>query len=77
MKKWVIPVSWTMLGTVCIEADTLAEAIEEAWCDDIPLPNDGEYGTGSWMVDGDEEYIRVCHNNGQRDAINEEVKNND
>lgn len=30
MKQWKIPVAWTMIGTVEVEADTLAEAIEIA-----------------------------------------------
>lgn len=30
MKTWIIPVVWTMMGTVTVEANTLDEAIEIA-----------------------------------------------
>lgn len=45
MKTWKIPVCWTMMGTVEVEASTLDEAIEIAIDDDgvIPIPDDGTF----------------------------------
>lgn len=54
MKTYRIPVSWEMYGEVEIEANTLEEAIDKAWSDDIPLP-EGEYVSASWRVE--EDYI--------------------
>lgn len=45
MKTWKIPVCWTMMGTVSVEADTLEEAIEIARDDEgvIPIPDNGSF----------------------------------
>lgn len=50
MKKYEIPVTWMMRGSLNIEADSLAEAIKKAH--DEPLPN-GEYIDGSFEIDND------------------------
>lgn len=66
-KEWKIPVSWSMMGTICVEADTLAEAISIAESDSsIPLPW-GDYIYDSWQVDEDEDEIRAAYNNNQED----------
>lgn len=70
MKTWKIPVFWTMMGTVKVEANTLAEAIEIAKDDDgvIPIPDDGTFLDGSWEVDCfDENYLREWYNGNQID----------
>ena len=70
MKTWKIPVCWTMMGTVNVEANTLNEAIEIAQDDEgiIPLPDNGTFLDGSWEVDCyDEDYLRKYYNNGQYD----------
>lgn len=70
MKTWKIPVCWTMVGTVTVGANTLAEAIEIAKDDDgvIPIPDDGTFLDGSWEVDCfDENYLREWYNGNQID----------
>ena len=70
MKKWTIPVSWTMMGTVNVEANTLEEAIEIARDNEeiIPIPDDGDYLSGSWEVDcADVDCLRQWYNDGQED----------
>ena len=70
MKTWKIPVCWTMMGTVYVGANTLAEAIEIAKDDDgvIPIPDDGTFLDGSWEVDCfDENYLREWYNGNQND----------
>lgn len=70
MKTWKIPVSWTMMSVIDIEANTLAEAIEIARDDDeeIPIPDDGTYVSDSWEVDDfDLDFIREIYNNNQAD----------
>lgn len=59
-----------MMGTVKVEANTLAEAIEIAKDDDgvIPIPDDGTFLNGSWEVDCfDENYLREWYNGNQID----------
>lgn len=66
---WKIPVCWSMMATIEVEAATLAEAIEIAKDDngEIPLP-DGVFQDGSWEVDcSDKDYIRQWYNNDQAD----------
>lgn len=48
-KTYRIPVSWTVMATIEVEAKSLAEAIEEA--DTRALPTDPEYMEGSFQVD--------------------------
>lgn len=71
MKTWKIPIVWSMMGYIKVEADTLAEAIEIAKDEDgiIPIPDNGEYLEESWEVDmaEDEEFLRECYNGGQED----------
>ena len=75
MKSWQIPVSREMCGTVTVQANTLAEAMEIARDDDgnLPLPTDANYIDGSWSLSHDDtEEIRSCYNGGQQDEITEE-----
>ena len=70
MKTWKIPVSWTMIGTVKVKADTLEEAIEIARDEDgiIPIPDNGVYLNESWEVDCfDIDYLRKYYNDNQED----------
>lgn len=43
MKTWRIPVVWQEIGTVEVDAKTLAEAIDIAKTADLAIPDDGEY----------------------------------
>ena len=70
MKTWNIPVCWTMIGTVNVEAKTLDEAIEIAKDDAgiIPIPDDGMFMGGTWEVDcTDINYLRKWYNGNQMD----------
>ena len=70
MKTWKIPVVWQEMGTVKVEANTLAEAIEIARDDDgvIPIPDNGSFLDGSWEVDcEDVDYLREWYNDNQED----------
>ena len=72
MKTWNIPVCWTMMGTVNVEAKTLDEAIEIAKDDAgiIPIPDDGIFMGGTWEVDcTDINYLRKWYNGNQMDDI--------
>ena len=76
MKTWKIPVCWTMMGTVNVDANTLDEAIEIARDDAgvIPIPDDGGiFLDGSWEVDcSDSAYIREWYNNNKQDETSTE-----
>lgn len=76
MKTWRIPVAWTMMGMVDVEAKTLDEAIEIAKDDAgvIPIPDNGTFLDGSWEVDcSDSAYIREWYNyNKQNETAAEE-----
>jgi len=48
MKTYKIPVSWSVMATMEIEADSLEEGIEKA--DDASLPTDPDYIEGSFEV---------------------------
>lgn len=68
MKKWQIPVSWEMCGTVVIEANTIEDALEMAWSDSVNIPMNGDYINGSWKVeDENPEYVRKYYNDDQED----------
>ena len=72
MKTWKIPVVWQEMGTIVVEANTLAEAIEIARDDDgiIPIPDDGTFLDGSWKVGcEDEEFVRAYYNFGKKDEV--------
>ena len=72
MKKWEIPVSWEMCGTVVIKANTLEEALEMAWDDSVDIPKNGSYICGSYKVeDEDPEYVRKYYNDDQEDEAEE------
>jgi len=49
MKKFVVPVSWTVSSYVVVEAETADEAAEQA--EEGKLPRDGEYVQGSFEAD--------------------------
>ena len=49
MKKFVVPVTWTVSSYVVIEAETADEAAEQA--EEGNLPRDGEYVMGSFEAD--------------------------
>lgn len=68
MREWRIPVTWEMFGIVSIEADTLAEAVDRAYDDDIPAPDDGEYVDGSWEVPDNIGEIRTWYNDNAPDG---------
>ena len=75
MKTWNIPVCWTMMGTVNVEAKTLDEAIEIAKDDAgiIPIPDDGMFMGGTWEVDcTDIDYLRKWYNGNQMDDSDED-----
>lgn len=70
MKTWKIPVVWQMMGTVKVDANTLAEAMEIAKDEDgvIPLPDDGMYLDDSWELATDDLVsVRECYNRNQED----------
>lgn len=70
MKTWKIPVSWIDRGTVEVEANTLAEAINslyERYQCIRPNAKDVCYGDGTFNVDDTEEYIRSFYNADQPD----------
>jgi hypothetical protein len=48
MKTYKIPVSWTMITDMEIEADTIEEAFQKA--EDMPLPTDAEYEDDSFEI---------------------------
>lgn len=76
---WKIPVCWSMMATIEVEAATLAEAIEIAKDDngEIPLP-DGVFQDGSWEVDcSDKDYIRQWYNDDQADLDLSEAESGD
>ena len=75
MKTWKIPVIWSKMGTVNVEADTLDEAIEIAATDDIPLPDNGEYVDCSFEVAcEDMDFVRDFYNDGQEDDVKSDLK---
>lgn len=74
MKTWRIPVCWTMMGMINVEAKTLDEAIEIAKDDAgvIPIPDDGTFMDGTWEVDCfDKDYLRQWYNFDQKDEEDE------
>lgn len=75
MKTWKIPVAWTMMSVINVEAKTLDEAIEIAKDDVgvIPIPDNGTFLDGSWEVDcSDSAYIREWYNNNEQDETSTE-----
>ena len=70
MKTWKIPVVWQEMGTVKVEANTLAEGNELARDEYgvIPIPDNGSFLDGSWEVDCDDvDYLREWYNDNQED----------
>lgn len=58
--EFLIPVEWTVYGTVMVEAKTLEDAIEWAKnnSDEINLPDESSYMNGSFVINDDEDLIR-------------------
>jgi hypothetical protein len=63
MKKFIIPIEWSVCSEIEIEANSLKEAIEIAKDenDNIPLPTDNSYIYGTWRVNDDEHLINVLN----------------
>jgi len=74
MKRWIIPVTYEVYGTVTVAANTLEEAMDIALNDgSIPLPDDPEYLDDTWdLAAHDPEDIRRDYNDGQEDGPEEE-----
>jgi len=49
MKTYKIPVTWSVIATMEIDAESLEDAILKAW--DASLPTDPDYLDGSFEVD--------------------------
>ena len=49
MKTYRVPVVWSMMGFVEVEAESLSEAQREAM--NAPLPEDGSYLEDSFEID--------------------------
>lgn len=60
MQKYKIPVSYEMYGYVEIEAENINEAIDKAYSEHTPLPDNAEYVSGSFNVDN--EVVEECNN---------------
>ena len=52
LRKFIIPVTWTVCATMTIEAESLDDAKLEA--EDAPLPDNPSYVDGSFEVNDDE-----------------------
>ena len=61
MKQWEIPVVWTMMGTIKVEAETLAEAIEIARDErgEIPIPRMNDDKTNILISNGKFERWKI------------------
>lgn len=51
MRFYEILCAWEVMGTVEVEANSLAEAIEKVEADDFPLPSRQNYVDGSFEVE--------------------------
>ena len=72
MKEWRIPVTWEECSVIKVEANTLKEAMEIAYDEkgEIPLPSDGNYVDGSWVLtETDTEIVRELYNDNQEDEV--------
>lgn len=54
MSKFIIASSWTMYAETEVEAESLEDAIEIV--EDMCLPDDGEYLSGSFEVDAESSH---------------------
>lgn len=72
MKKWKIPVSYIITGTIVVEAKSLDDAINKVW-DNHSLKDivDEEYLADSFQIDDvdDLSLIRDWYNDGQCDEL--------
>ena len=50
-KTYTIPCTWSVVGTITVQADNLQDAITEA--EDAPLPEDSEYLEDSFQIEHD------------------------
>ena len=50
-KKYVIPIEFTMYGYYEIEAESIVDALDQAFAVDMPLPDDSEYLDNSLSTD--------------------------
>lgn len=66
MKTYLIPVYWTVSGTIEVEADSLVKAIQLA--DSSPLPQ-GDYIEGSYQVNN--QFIQFANDD---EEIQKEAK---
>lgn len=53
MKKFRIIVTWNMMGSYIVNADTLEDAIDKVEAHETPLPKNGSYLEDSFEVDRD------------------------
>ena len=77
MAIWKIPVCYQMMGTIEVEADTLAKAMKIAKDEEgeIPLPDDATYLDDSWeLANEDEDYLRQFYNGNQEDNAGGETE---
>ena len=53
MNRWKVPVLWSMMGYLTVDAETEEEAVKEAQrlAETCPLPADGSYLEESFEVD--------------------------
>lgn len=62
-KNWVIPVEWSEIALLDVEAETLEEAIELAKTENFGLPSDSSYLEDSFKVSPEDiEEIRGTYN---------------
>ena len=50
-KKYLVPVSWTVHGSVVVEADNPSDAKDQAFACDLDLVENVDYSQGSFVVD--------------------------
>lgn len=55
MNRWKVPVVWSMMGYLTVDAETEEEAMKKAQrlAETCPLPADGVYLEESFVVDTD------------------------
>lgn len=75
MKRYEIPVSWEMHGTIKIEAPSLQEALVKAFSPEQSLPADGDYVDDSFKVDNDDGQIMAVKYPGEDFNIEKAKKN--
>lgn len=68
LRRFMVPVTWEMCGTVYAHGETLEEAVEAVRNDPdrYPLPNDGEYIDSSFQVTDDPDLLMTKSINGMQ-----------